>query len=207
MSTEHGHDHVHPRPDSKVALRARALEALLAEKGLVATDAIDAVVELYQYSVGPQNGARVVAARLGRPGLPRAAAGRRCQGHRRNRLRRRGGLTLVAVANTPTVRNVIVRALCSCYPVAGAWPAAHLVQEPAYRARVVAEPGMHGAAQVRPGAARRGRDRVWDSSAEVRYLVVPMRPAGTDGLTEEALSALVTRDCMIGTAVPQAGSP
>ena len=204
MSAEHGHDH-HPRPDSELALRARALEALLAEKGLVATDAIDAVVELYERDVGPQNGARVVAHAWTDPVY-------------RERLLEDGtkaiaelgfGGTeadnLAAVANTPTVHNVVVCTLCSCYP----WPVLGLpptwYKSPPYRARMVAEPravlrefGLELPDEV--------EIRVWDSSAEVRYLVVPMRPAGTDGLTEEALGALVTRDCMIGTAVPQAGS-
>ena len=204
MSTEDGHDH-HPRPDSEVALRARALEALLAEKGLVAADAIDAVVELYERDVGPQNGARVVAHAWTDPVY-------------RERLLEDGtkaiaelgfGGTeadnLAAVANTPTVHNVVVCTLCSCYP----WPVLGLpptwYKSPPYRARMVAEPravlrefGLELPDEV--------EIRVWDSSAEVRYLVVPMQPAGTDGLTEEALSALVTRDCMIGTAVPQAGS-
>jgi len=204
VSSEHGHDH-HPRPDSQVALRARALEALLAEKGLVATDAIDAVVELYERDVGPQNGAKVVAhawtdpayrARLLADGT-KAIAELGFGGFQAD--------TLAAVANTPTVHNVVVCTLCSCYP----WPVLGLpptwYKSPPYRARMVAEPravlgefGLELADEV--------EIRVWDSSAEVRYLVVPMRPAGTDGLTEEALGALVTRDCMIGTAVPQAGS-
>ena len=201
MSTEHGHHH--PRPDSQVALRARALEALLAEKGLVAADAIDAVVELYERDVGPQNGAKVVARAWTDPAY-------------RERLLEDGtkaiaelgfggaeGDNLVAVANTPTVHNVVVCTLCSCYP----WPVLGLppiwYKSPPYRARMVAEPravlrefGLELPDEV--------EIRVWDSSAEVRYLVVPMRPAGTDDLTEEALSALVTRDCMIGTAVPLA---
>ena len=204
MSTEQWHHH--PRPDSQVALRARALEALLAEKGLVAADAIDAVVELYERDVGPQNGAKVVARAWTDPAY-------------RERLLEDGtkaiaelgfggaeGDNLVAVANAPTVHNVVVCTLCSCYP----WPVLGLpptwYKSPPYRARMVAEPravlrefGLELPDEV--------EIRVWDSSAEARYLVVPMRPAGTDGLTEEALSALVTRDCMIGTAVPQAGSP
>jgi nitrile hydratase len=205
VSTEHGHDH-HPRPDSRVALRARALEALLASKGLVTADAIDAVVELYERDVGPQNGARVVARAWTDPAF-------------RERLLEDGTKAiaelgfggaeadnLVAVADTPTVHNVVVCTLCSCYP----WPVLGLpptwYKSPPYRARVVAEP--------RAVLREFGLDlpdeveiRVWDSSAEVRYLVVPLRPAGTEGLTEEALSALVTRDCMIGTALPQVGSP
>jgi nitrile hydratase subunit alpha len=206
VSTEDGHGHHHPRPDSQLALRARALEALLAEKGLVAADAIDAVVELYERDVGPQNGARVVAHAWTDPVY-------------RERLLENGtkaiaelgfvgaqGDNVVAVANTPTVHNVVVCTLCSCYP----WPVLGLpptwYKSPPYRARMVAEPravlrefGLELPDEV--------EIRVWDSSAEVRYLVVPMRPTGTDSLTEEALSALVTRDCMIGTAVPQVGSP
>jgi nitrile hydratase subunit alpha len=208
VSTEHGHghDHHHPRPDSQVALRARALEALLAEKGLVAADAIDAVVELYERDVGPQNGARVVA----RAWTDSAFRDRLLEdGTKAIAELGFGGAeadNLVAVANTLTVHNVVVCTLCSCYP----WPVLGLpptwYKSPPYRARMVAEPrtvlrefGLELPDEV--------EIRVWDSSAEVRYLVVPMRPAGTDRLTEEALSALVTRDCKIGTAVPQAGSP
>ena len=206
MSTEDGHDHHHPGPDSQVALRARALEALLVEKGLVGADAIDAVVELYERDVGPQNGARVVARAWTDPAFRERLLE---DGTKATAELGFGGAqadTLVAVANTPTVHNVVVCTLCSCYP----WPVLGLpptwYKSPPYRARMVAEPravlgefGLELPDQV--------EIRVWDSSAEVRYLVVPMRPAGTDGLTEEALSALVTRDCMIGTALPQAGSP
>ena len=205
MSTEDGHDHHHPRPDSQVALRARALEALLAEKGLVAADAIDAVVELYERDVGPQNGARVVSRAWTDPAFRERLLE---DGTKAIAELGFGGFeadTLAAVANTPTVHNVVVCTLCSCYP----WPVLGLpptwYKSPPYRARMVAEPravlrefGLELPDEV--------EIRVWDSSAEVRYLVVPMRPAGTEGLTEEALSALVTRDCMIGTAVPQAGS-
>jgi nitrile hydratase subunit alpha len=206
VSTEHGHDHHHPRPDSQVALRARALEALLAEKGLVAADAIDAVVELYERDVGPQNGAKVVARAWTDP----AFRGRLlADGAKAIAELGLGGVeadNLVAVANTPTVHNVVVCTLCSCYP----WPVLGLpptwYKSPPYRARMVAEPravlrefGLELPDEV--------EIRVWDSSAEVRYLVVPMRPAGAEGLAEEALRALVTRDCMIGTAVPQVGSP
>ncbi|HEX2375169.1 MAG TPA: nitrile hydratase subunit alpha [Actinomycetota bacterium] len=205
MSTEHGHDH-HPRPDSELALRARALEALLAEKGLVATDAIDAVVELYERDVGPQNGARVVAHAWSDPAYRERLLADGTKAIAELGFGGAQGDTLVAVANTPTVHNVVVCTLCSCYP----WPVLGLpptwYKSPPYRARVVAEPravlrefGLELPDEV--------EIRVWDSSAEVRYLVVPMRPGGTDGLTEEALSALVTRDCMIGTAVPRAGSP
>ena len=189
----HGHD--------EIAIRAAALEALLVEKGLISTDAIDAVVDLYENDVGPQNGARVVA---------RAWVDETY----RERLRANGsaaiaelgyggfeGDTMVIVENTPTVHNVIVCTLCSCYP----WPVLGLpptwYKSSAYRARVVAEPravlsefGLELETEVEV--------RVWDSTAEVRYLVLPMRPEGTDGLSEDELAELVTRDSMVGTGLP-----
>jgi len=201
MTEDHGHHH--PRPESAVELRARALEALLAERGLVSTDAIDAVVELYEQDVGPQNGAKVVA---------RAWADERY----RERLLTDAvpaiaelgfggaeGDNMVVVANTPSVHNMIVCTLCSCYP----WPVLGLpptwYKSPPYRARAVSEPR----AVLREFGLELGEDveiQVWDSSAEVRYLVLPMRPSGTEGWSEEQLAEIVTRDCMIGTAVPSA---
>jgi nitrile hydratase len=197
------HDHHHPRPASAVELRARALEALLAERGLVSTDAIDAVVELYEHDVGPQNGAKVVA---------RAWMDDR---YRERLLREAGaaiaelgfggaeGDNMVVVANTPQVHNMVVCTLCSCYP----WPVLGLpptwYKSPPYRARAVSEPravlgefGVELSDEV--------EIRVWDSSAEVRYLVLPMRPSDTEGWSETELAAIVTRDCMIGTALPVA---
>jgi len=198
---DHGHDHGghHERPASQPELRARALEALLVERGLVSTDAIDAVVSYYENDVGPQNGARVIAhawvdpeykARLLSDGSPAIAelgfAGVE-------------GEHMVVVENTPSVHNVIVCTLCSCYP----WPVLGLpptwYKSYAYRARVVAEPrkvlGEMGL-ELDPDIEL----RVWDSSAEVRYLVLPERPEGTDDVSEEQLAALVTRDAMIGVA-------
>jgi nitrile hydratase len=203
LSDDHEHDHNghhhRPRPKSDVELRAEALEALLVEKGLVSTDAIDAVVELYENDVGPQNGAHVVARAWVDPEY-------------RQRLLTNGagaiaelgyggdeGHTLVAVENTPSVHNVVVCTLCSCYP----WPVLGLpptwYKSAPYRARVVAEPRAvlrEFGLELPPHA----EIRVWDSTAEVRYLVVPERPAGTDRLSEDELVALVTRDSMIGTA-------
>jgi nitrile hydratase len=200
------HDHHHGRPASAVELRARALEALLAERGLVSTDAIDAVVELYEHDVGPQNGASVVAhawvddayrARL----LADATAAIAELGF--------GGAegdNMVVVANAETVHNMIVCTLCSCYP----WPVLGLpptwYKSPPYRARAVSEPR----AVLREFGLELGDGveiRVWDSSAEVRYLVLPLRPDGTEGWSEDELAAIVTRDCMIGTAVPAARQP
>jgi len=206
MTPDHEHDHHHPRPASEVELRAQALEALLAEKGLVSTDAIDAIVEMYENDVGPQNGVAVVA---------RAWVD---SGYRQRLLDDAGaaiaelgfegaeGDNMVVVANTPAVHNAVVCTLCSCYP----WPVLGLpptwYKSPPYRARMVAEPravlrefGLELPDEIEV--------RVWDSSAEVRYLVLPMRPAGTDDWEEERLAGLVTRDCMIGTAVPQTPQP
>jgi nitrile hydratase len=204
---DHGHDHPsdghHERPASPSELRARALEALLVERGLVSTDAIDAVVEYYENDVGPQNGARVIARAWSDPDY-------------RARLLSDGSAAIAElgfggvegehmVENTPGVHNVIVCTLCSCYP----WPVLGLpptwYKSYAYRARVVAEPrrvlgemGLELDADVEL--------RVWDSTAEVRYLVLPERPEGCAGMSEEQLAALVTRDAMIGVARVEAPS-
>ena len=191
----HGHDLNDP------ALRAAALEALLVEKGVVSTDAVDAVVEHYERDLGPRHGARVVArawtdsdfrARLLADGTA-AVAELGVGGVELN--------TLVAVENTPEVHNMVVCTLCSCYP----WPLLGLppkwYKDPSYRARAVGEPravlGEFGLELPEETTIR-----VWDSTSEVRYLVVPMRPERTDGATEEELAALVTRDSMVGTGLP-----
>ena len=203
MDEQHDHEHAdgvehHPLPPSEAELRARALEALLVEKGLLTTDAIDAVVEMYEKDVGPQNGAKVVARawidpeykeRLLRDGTSAIAE----LGF--------GGMegTLVAVENTSAVHNLVVCTLCSCYPwpVLGMPPAWY--KSAAYRSRAVAEPRAVLAEfdlELDPGV----EIRVWDSSAEARYLVIPERPAGTERLSEEELATLVPRNAMIGTA-------
>jgi nitrile hydratase subunit alpha len=197
---EHGHDHGHhERPASRSELRARALEAVLVERGLVSTDAIDAVVEYYENDVGPQNGARVIAR-----AWVDSDYRTRLLGDGSSAIAELGfggveGEHMVVVENTPNVHNVIVCTLCSCYP----WPVLGLpptwYKSEAYRARLVAEPRR----VLREFGLELDPDvdlRVWDSSAEVRYLVLPERPEGTDGLSEEQLAALVTRDAMIGVA-------
>jgi nitrile hydratase len=199
----HDHDdhdgHHHPRTKSELELRAEALEALLAEKGLVSTDAIDAVVELYENDVGPQNGARVIARAWVDPGYKARLLANGAEAIAELGYGGAQGDTLVVVENTPAVHNVIVCTLCSCYP----WPVLGLpptwYKSAPYRARVVAEPR----AVLREFGLELGPEfeiRVWDSTAEVRYLVMPERPAGTDGWSEDELAALVTRDSMIGTA-------
>ncbi len=200
------HDHHHPRPASAVELRARALEALLAERGLVSTDAIDAVVELYERDVGPQNGAKVVARAWVDEGYRERLLTDANKAIAELGFGGAEGDNMVVVANTPAIHNMIVCTLCSCYP----WPVLGLpptwYKSSPYRARAVSEPravlsefGMELAEEV--------EIRVWDSSAEVRYLVLPMRPSGSEGLSEDELAAIVTRDCMIGTALPRARAP
>ena len=214
MPDDHGHDHDHdhdhdhgegghhrPRPASEAELRTRALEALLVERGLVSTDAIDAVIELYATDVGPQNGARVVARAWSDPAY-------------RERLLADGsaaiaelgyggeeGHTMRVVENAPGVHNVVVCTLCSCYP----WPVLGLpptwYKSAPYRARVVAEPRAV-LAEFGVELPDEVEVRVWDSTAEVRYLVLPERPTGSEGLDEAALAELVTRDSMIGTGLP-----
>src|SRR6266550_795372 len=194
MSSEHGH---HPAPLSDVEARTRALESILLEKGLLTPDAVDKVIAAYERDIGPLNGARVVARawvdaaykkRLltdATPAIAELGFGGRQGEH------------MVVVENTPTIHNVIVCTLCSCYP----WPVLGLppswYKDPPYRARMVREPRALLAEMGRPlpGDAE---IRVWDSSAEVRYLVLPQRPPGTEGMTEAELAGLVTRDSMIG---------
>jgi nitrile hydratase len=186
--------------DDELALRAAALEAVLVEKGLLTTDQIDAIVERYERDLGPQNGAHVVA----RAWVDEAYRQRlRDDGAAAIRELGYGGFeggTMVVVENTSDVHNVVVCTLCSCYP----WPVLGLppawYKSPAYRARVVAEP-RSVLREFGLELPEETEIRVWDSTSEVRYLVVPRRPDGTEGLSEAELAALVTRDSMIGTGL------
>jgi nitrile hydratase subunit alpha len=193
------HNHDHGQPPSATALRVKALESLLVEKGLVDPAALDAIIDYYENKVGPRNGARVVARAWTDPAykarlLADATAAIAEFGYSGTQ-----GENMVAVENTPAVHNMIVRTLCSCYPwsVLGLPP--NWYKSSAYRSRAVIE----------PRAVLREFDldlpdsvevHVWDSTAEIRYLVLPERPAGTESMSEEELAALVTRDAMIGTA-------
>jgi nitrile hydratase subunit alpha len=198
------HQHGHTRPKSPQQLRTEALEAVLTEKGLIATDAVDAVVDVFQNEVGPQNGARMVARAWVDPAYRErmladgsaAASEFGYGGYEGEHLR--------VVENRPGLHNVIVCTLCSCYP----WPVLGIppvwYKSPPYRARVVREP--------RAVLAEFGLElpadtqiQVWDSSAEMRYLVLPMRPEGSEEMSEQELAELVSRDCMIGVAVPRVG--
>jgi nitrile hydratase len=195
--------HHHPRPASEAELRARALEALLVERGLVSTDAIDAVVAHYENDVGPQNGAKVVARAWVDEAYRRRLLSTPDEAIAELGFGGAEGDNMRVVANTDSVHNMVVCTLCSCYP----WPVLGLppnwYKSPPYRARAVAEPR----AVLREFGVELPADveiRVWDSSAEVRYLVLPQRPPGTGDWTEDELASIVTRDCMIGTALPAA---
>jgi nitrile hydratase subunit alpha len=195
----HDHDHDHGQePPSDMALRVKALESLLVEKGLVDPAALDAIVDHFEHKVGPRNGARVVAHAWSDPAYKARLLENATDAIEELGYTGGQGAHMVVVENTADVHNLVVCTLCSCYP----WPVLGLppvwYKSSAYRSRAVIDP--------RGVVAEFGTElpddievRVWDSTAEIRYLVLPERPPGTEGLDEEALAALVTRDGMIGT--------
>ncbi|MBZ5579141.1 MAG: nitrile hydratase subunit alpha [Acidobacteriia bacterium] len=196
---DHEHDHDHQVVPSDPALRTKALESLLVEKGLVDPAALDALVDAYENKIGPRNGARVVARAWIDPAY-------------KKRLLSDGGAAIaefgyaggqgehmVVVENTPKVHNLVVCTLCSCYP----WPVLGLppvwYKSAPYRSRAVIDPRgvLHEFGLDLPEDVE---VQVWDSTAEIRYLVLPERPAGTEKMTEDEVAALVTRDAMVGVA-------
>src|SRR5918911_4183524 len=199
MSGQHQHangeSHHHPEEQSRAALRTKAIESLLIEKGLLSSDVVDRVVSTYENDIGPMIGARIVARAWVDPEFKKrllddATAAVEEMGYKGNHI--------VVVENPPEVHNVVCCTLCSCYPwaVLGLPPTWSKSTE--YRSRVVREPRAvlsEFGVEVPEGK----EIRVWDSSSDMRYLVLPERPAGTEGLSEEELAALVTRDAMIGT--------
>jgi nitrile hydratase len=196
----HDHDHDHGSELTETQRRVRALESILVEKGYVDPVALDELVETYETKVGPHNGARVVAKAWADPEyrawlFSDSGAAIESLGYGG-----RQGENIVALENTPSVHNMVVCTLCSCYP----WPVLGLppvwYKSAPYRSRAVSDPrgvlrdfGVELPAETEV--------RVWDSTAEIRYLVVPMRPEGTEGWSEEDLAALVTRDSMVGTGL------
>jgi nitrile hydratase len=200
---DHDHDHddmpgAHDAPLSGPALKVKALESLLIDKGLVDPKALDELIDTYEHKVGPRNGARVVAKAWVDPAYRQRLLANGGAAIDELGYRGRQGEDIVVLENTPKVHNVVVCTLCSCYP----WPVLGLppvwYKSAPYRSRTVIDPR---------GVLREfGVDvpddvevRVWDSTAELRYLVLPERPAGTEGMTEEQLAGIVTRDSMIGT--------
>ena len=184
-------------PALSPALRVEALEALLLERGLVDAETIETIIRTYETAVGPMNGAKVVAKAWTDPEYKRQLLEDGTAAIASLGFKGRQGEHMVVLENTPTVHNVVVCTLCSCYP----WPVLGLppswYKDPAYRARVVKEPR----AVLAEWGTELGPDvevRVYDSSSEVRYLVLPERPPGTESMSEEELAALVTRDAMVG---------
>ena len=201
MSHEHDAEHVreHDKPLSGPALRVKALESLLVEKGLVDAKALDAIIDFYETKVGPHNGARVVARAWTDPAYKQRLLTDAAAAIDEIGFGGQEGEDMVVLENTPRVHNMVVCTLCSCYP----WPVLGLppvwYKSAPYRARAVIDPrgvlkelGLPLSEEVEV--------RVWDSTAELRYLVLPERPAGTDGWTEDQLANLVTRDAMVGVA-------
>ena len=196
------HDHPHSLLPSDPALRVKALETILVNKGLVEPAALDEIIDTYQNRIGPKNGARVVARAWSDPDFHAALMQNATAAIREMGFYGRQGEHIVAVENTAERHNMVVCTLCSCYP----WPLLGIppgwYKSDAYRARAVREP-RRVLAEFGVSLAPQTAVRVWDSTAEVRYLVIPMRPGGTDGWSEEALAGLVTRDSMIGTGLPE----
>jgi nitrile hydratase len=207
MPTTHDHDHDHDHDGGPahshlddMDLRVRALETLLTEKGYVDPAAIDRLIDTYEVQIGPHNGARVVARAWADPGFSDWLARDATAAIASMGFGGRQGEHMVAVFNRPGEHHMVVCTLCSCYP----WPVLGLppawYKSAAYRSRAVREPRAVLAefgVTLPPGT----QVRVWDSTAELRYLVVPMRPAGTDGWSEDRLATLVDRDAMIGTGL------
>ena len=193
-----GHDHGQ-EPPSDMALRVKALESLLVEKGLVDPAALDAIVDHFEHRVGPRNGARVVARAWTDPAYKARLMADATAAIAELDYSGRQGEHMVVVENTPDVHNLVVCTLCSCYP----WPVLGLppvwYKSAPYRSRAVIDPrGV--IAEFGVSLPDEIEVRVWDSTAEIRYLVLPQRPVDTEDLGEETLAALVTRDGMIGTA-------
>ena len=201
---DHDHDHGghHPDAPSAVEARALALESLLVEKGLLTSAEVDRIVSMYEHDIGPMLGARVVARAWVDPDYRKRLLADGPSAVKELGINYPAGTQLVVVENEAAVHNVIVCTLCSCYP----WPVLGLpptwYKSAPYRSRMVREPrtvlaefDLHVPADMAVN--------VWDSSSDVRYMVLPERPAGTDGWSEDELAAIVTRDCMIGVAVPR----
>lgn len=193
------HEHQHQTVPSDLALRVKALESLLVEKGLVDRAALDALVDLYEHKIGPRNGARVVARAWTDPAYKQRLVNNASAAIAELGYTGLQGEHMLVVENTPAVHNLVVCTLCSCYP----WPVLGLppvwYKSAAYRSRAVIDPRS----VLREFGLDLSEDvevRVWDSTAELRYLVLPERPANTEHFTEDQLAALVTRDSMIGVA-------
>ncbi len=199
----HDHDDPHSLLPPDPALRVRALETILTRKGLINSAAVDEIIDIYEHKVGPRNGARVVAKAWSDPAFLAALRADASAVMDEMGLAGRQGEHVVVVENTPDTHNVVVCTLCSCYP----WPLLGIppswYKSDAYRARVVREPRAV-LAEFGVTLPEGQRVRVWDSTAEIRYLVLPTRPAGTESLSEDELMSWVTRNSMVGTGLAAA---
>ena len=195
------HDSDHTDPPEAIVLRVKALESLLVEKGLLDSSAADAIAETYQHKVGPRNGAKVVAKAWTDPAYKARLLENGTAAIAELGFGGAQGEDVMVVENTPTVHNVVCCTLCSCYP----WPTLGLppswYKSAPYRSRIVIDPRgvLLELGLIVPSSKE---VRVWDSTAEMRYLVLPEKPSGIDGWNEEQLASLVTRDSMIGVGVP-----
>ncbi|WP_422034663.1 nitrile hydratase subunit alpha [Reyranella sp.] len=201
----HHHDHEHGSELSEMQLRVRALETILTEKGYVDPAALDSIIETYETKIGPHIGAQVVARAWVDADFKAALIADASTAIARLGLQQKVGDHLIAVENTPATHNMIVCTLCSCYPwdLLGLPPAWY--KSAPYRARTVKEP-RKVLADFGVTLPEDTKVRVWDSTAETRFIVLPMRPAATEGWSEEKLTLLVTRDSMIGTGFPKAAN-
>jgi nitrile hydratase len=193
----------YPHSEIEISARTKAVESLLIEKGLTSSDLLDRMVAVYENDIGPHLGAKVVARAWVDPEFKKRLLKNATEACRELGIGGFQGEDMVAVENTPTVHNVIVCTLCSCYP----WPVLGLppnwYKYPQYRSRVVIEPRKVLKEDFGLDIPESVEIHVWDTSAELRYFVLPERPRGTDGMSEEKLATLVTRDSMIGVGKPK----
>ena len=199
---DHEHDHAHSHLPSDPELRVKAIETLLLSKGLIDPNTLDELIDTYENNIGPQNGAKVVAKAWVDEDYKKRLLDDATSAIRELSYQGRQGENMVVVENTPDTHNVVVCTLCSCYPwpVLGIPPTWYKSDE--YRSRAVREPrkvlsefGLNIDSKV--------QIKVWDSTAELRYLVLPMRPSGSENMSEAELAKLVTRNSMIGTGLPE----
>ena len=198
----HSHDHAHSHLPSDPELRVKAIETLLLNKGLIDSQTLDELIDTYENRIGPKNGAKVVAKAWVDPEYKKRLLNDATSAIRELSYQGRQGENMVVVENTPETHNVIVCTLCSCYPwpVLGIPPTWYKSDE--YRSRTVREPRkvlLEFGLSLDPNV----QIKVWDSTAEIRYLVLPMRPKGTENMNENELAELVTRNSMIGTGLPK----
>ncbi len=196
------HKGSHTEPPAEPALRIKALESLLVEKGIIDPGAVDELIDLFESRIGPRNGAKVVAHAWVDPLYKRRLLQNGTGAIAELGFTGLQGEDMVVLENTPQIHNVVVCTLCSCYP----WPTLGLppswYRAAPYRSRIVIEP-RKVLAELGLEVPPHVEVRVWDSNAEIRYLVLPMRPEGTESWSEERLAAIVSRDSMVGTAVPR----